>query len=160
MKKIRFELEEKTVNDLISVGIPLQEDVDAIIQRLVKFYKKNSSAPTGSMGTLFSRAAALTSKTKRSTNPDALNKFLRPQYRRIPYQESIPMAFIKEGQARLSVASIVSLLFDFPNDPQKQDRVSRATASLTIAMRYNAGAKIFKEPVFEVFELIGQGKDA
>jgi hypothetical protein len=143
------EIEEATLNELAKLTTPLSgETLDTIIMRLVKSYKKNGHAPgpTQTTGKLITR----------QVNPDRLRDLMRAKYSTMNYWQAAQAVMIAAKQNRMGVLSIVNAIFDFPNTPEKSDRVSRAVRSMSVALRgYTGGAasKTFKEPEVDVFEL-------
>ena len=62
--------------------------------------------------------------------------------------------FSASGNERLGLSSIVNMIFDFPNTPEKKDRHHRASRSLQVALKcYAGGQNLFDEPVKDVFEV-------
>lgn len=145
------EIDEGTFNELTKLTTPLSgETLDTIIMRLVKSYKKNGHAPAP-------QTTARTGKfITRKTNPDRLADLVRPKYKEMTYWQAARAAMIAAKQNRMGLLSITNAVFDFPNTPEKSDRVSRAVRSMQVALRgYTGGAasKTFNEPEVDVFEL-------
>ena len=94
--------------------------------------------------------------TARKTNPDRLRELMKQKYKTMTYWQAARAVMIASKQNRMGTLSIVNSIFDFPNPPQKSDRVNRAVRSMQVALRgYTGGAasKTFKEPEVDVFEL-------
>jgi hypothetical protein len=142
------EIAESTLNELAKLTTPLSgETIDTVIMRLVKSYKKNGHAPTPQATAEF---------ITRKTNPDRLRDLMRPKYNTMTYWQAARAVMIAAKQNRMGLLSITNAVFDFPNTPEKSDRVNRAVRSMQVALRgYTGGAasKIFKEPETDVFEL-------
>lgn len=144
------EIEEATFNELTKLTTPLSgETLDSVIMRLVKAYRKNghvSAATPPASGKFITR----------KTNPDRLRNLMKQKYNQMTYWEAARAVIIGAKQNRMGLLSITNSVFDFPNTPQKSDRVNRAVRSMQVALRgYTGGAasKIFKEPEVDVFEL-------
>jgi len=119
--------------------------------RLVKAYRKNGHAPLSSLP-----KGTHTKFTVRKTNPDKLQDLMKSKYKGQRYWEAARAVMIASRQERMGTLSIVNLIFDFPNDPKKSDRINRAVRSMQVALRgYTGGpaSKTFKEPEVDVFEL-------
>ena len=143
------EIQQSTLNELAKLTTPLSgETIDSVIMRLVKSYKRNGHAPVAPTRT--------TGKIARRTNPDRLLNLMRPKYKAMNYWEAARAVMIAAKQNRMGLLSITNAVFDFPNTPQKSDRVNRAVRSMQVALRgYTGGpaSRIFKEPETDVFEL-------
>ena len=146
------EIQEATLQELAKLTTPLSgETLDTIIMRLVKSYKRNGHAP----GVAIAKGTHQV-HTARKTNPDKLADLVRPKFKGLTYWQAAQKVFIASKQDRLGLLSITNSIFDFPNTPQKSDRVNRAVRSMSVALRgYTGGAasKTFKEPEVDVFEL-------
>ena len=144
------EIEQATFNELTKLTTPLSgETLDTIIMRLVKAYRKNGHAPT---------AAPKASGTfiTRKTNPDKLADLVKQKYKGMTYWQAAQAVMIASGQSRMGLLGITKMVFDFPNDPKRSDRINRAVRSMQVALRgYTGGpaSKTFKEPEVDVFEL-------
>ncbi len=145
-------IEEATLNELAKLTTPLSgETIDTVIMRLVKAYKRNGHAP----GVAIAKGTHQV-HTARKTHPDKLGDLVRPKYKSMTYWEAARAVMIAAKQNRMGTLSIVNAVFDFPNTPEKSDRVNRAVRSMQVALRgYTGGpaSKVFKEPEVDVFEL-------
>jgi hypothetical protein len=143
-------IEDSTFNELAKLTQPLQGDTaDTVIARLIKSYKKNGHAPGAT-------AKASGKFITRKVNPDDIKKFLRPKFATVRYWQAARQCFIEKKQERIGVLPLVNMIFDFPNTPEKTDRVNRAVRSMSVALRgYTGGiaAETFKEPETDVFQL-------
>ncbi len=147
------EINDETFGELTKLTTPLSgETLDTIIMRLVKAYKRNGHVPPAIVKGKGIRSTFIS----RKTNPDNIKKFIRQKFDGLVYWQAAQKCFISSTQDRLGIPSLVNMIFDFPNTPEKSDRKNRAYRSLSVALRgYTGGMahKTFKEPEVDVFEL-------
>lgn len=132
-------------------GWPVTEDIDSVILRLIRSNQLGNGAKA--KGTT-ARTVGV-KKRSRKTNPDNIKKFIRDKYQGLSnYREIAIRVFGASQNDRLGLLSIVNMIFDFPNTPEREDRRYRACRSVQVALRNYAGTKRrFDEPIKDIFEL-------
>jgi hypothetical protein len=132
-------------------GWPVTEDIDSVIIRLIR----SNHIANGKSNKKPTITKLDPHKISRKTNPDNIRHFIRSQHQGLPnYREIALRVFSASGNERLGLSSIVNMIFDFPNTPEKKDRHRRAARSLQVALRCYAGGKsLFDEPIKDIYEV-------